>query len=205
MIKAVRRAKLFVFLRLHRHELVRDRGPGLAVFCKASALKESLTLTSSPTESCSRRTCRARCQGCTETSMTARGSFPASARRPAGFPGRGGRGRAGAVMAGLAVRESGRTGGTGAGRPHVRRWVLGPGNPGPGLGRWAPRPVTRTGRSGRACSVRWWSFDDPDLTAGRGCGGDALVAGEQGRSGHLGQGYVGGVVGGEVLAQFPNA
>jgi hypothetical protein len=32
--------------------------------------------------------------------------FPASARCPAGFPGRGGRGRAGAVMAGLAVRES---------------------------------------------------------------------------------------------------
>jgi anti-sigma regulatory factor (Ser/Thr protein kinase) len=32
--------------------------------------------------------------------------FPASARCPAGFPGQGGRGRAGAVMAGLAVRET---------------------------------------------------------------------------------------------------
>jgi hypothetical protein len=50
---------------------------------------------------------------------------------------------------------------------------------------------------------RWWSFDDADLAAGRGYGGDALVAGEQGRSGHLG--YIGGVAGGEVLAQFPDA
>jgi DNA-binding transcriptional LysR family regulator len=33
-------------------------------------------------------------------------AFPASARCPAGFPGRGGRGRAGAVMARVAVRES---------------------------------------------------------------------------------------------------
>ena len=32
--------------------------------------------------------------------------FPASARCPAGFRGRGGRGRAGAVMARVAVRES---------------------------------------------------------------------------------------------------
>jgi len=49
---------------------------------------------------------------------------PASARCPAGFPGRGGRERAGAVMGAAAVRESvtlaGRAGGAGAGRPRVR-------------------------------------------------------------------------------------
>src|ERR1700679_1953379 len=53
-------------------------------------------------------------------------------RCPAGFPGQGGRGRAGAVMAGLAVRESvtlaGRAERTRAARAFVSE-VLGPGHP----------------------------------------------------------------------------
>jgi anti-sigma regulatory factor (Ser/Thr protein kinase) len=57
--------------------------------------------------------------------------FPASARCPAGFPGRGGRGRAGAVMARVAVRESvtlaGRAERARAARAFVRE-VLGPGH-----------------------------------------------------------------------------
>ena len=57
---------------------------------------------------------------------------PASARCPAGFPGRGGRGRAGAVMAGAAVRESvtlaGRAERARAARAFVSE-VLGPGHP----------------------------------------------------------------------------
>lgn len=56
----------------------------------------------------------------------------ASARCPAGFPGRGGRGRAGAVMAGLAVWESVTVAGR-AERARVARAfvgaVLGPGHP----------------------------------------------------------------------------
>jgi anti-sigma regulatory factor (Ser/Thr protein kinase) len=58
--------------------------------------------------------------------------FPASARRPAGFPGRGGRGRAGAVMTGLAIRESVTLAGR-AERARLARAfigsVLGPGHP----------------------------------------------------------------------------
>jgi anti-sigma regulatory factor (Ser/Thr protein kinase) len=58
--------------------------------------------------------------------------FPASARCPAGFPGRGGRGRAGAVMARVAVRESvtlaGRAERARAARAFVSE-VLGPGHP----------------------------------------------------------------------------
>ncbi len=57
---------------------------------------------------------------------------PASARGPAGFPGRGGRGRAGAVMARVAVRESvtlaGRAERARAARAFVGA-VLGPGHP----------------------------------------------------------------------------
>ncbi len=57
---------------------------------------------------------------------------PASARCPAGFPGRGGRGRAGAVMARVAVRESvtlaGRAERARAARAFVSE-VLGPGHP----------------------------------------------------------------------------
>jgi len=58
--------------------------------------------------------------------------FPASARCPAGFPGRGGRGRAGAVMTKAAVRESVTLAGR-AERARVARAfaseVLGPGHP----------------------------------------------------------------------------
>jgi len=57
---------------------------------------------------------------------------PASARCPAGFPGRGGRGRAGAVMARAAVRESVTLAGR-AERARIARefveGVLGPGHP----------------------------------------------------------------------------
>jgi anti-sigma regulatory factor (Ser/Thr protein kinase) len=57
---------------------------------------------------------------------------PASARGPAGFPGRGGRGRAGAVMARVAVRESvtlaGRAERARAAGPFVSE-VLGSGHP----------------------------------------------------------------------------
>ena len=57
---------------------------------------------------------------------------PASARCPAGFPGRGGRGRAGAVMARRAVRESvtlaGRAERARAARAFVSA-ILGPGHP----------------------------------------------------------------------------
>jgi hypothetical protein len=73
----------------------------------------------------------ARCAGLTfaaELSV----HVPASARCPAGFPGRGGRGRAGAVMAGLPVRESvtlaGRAERARAARTFVSE-VLGPGHP----------------------------------------------------------------------------
>jgi hypothetical protein len=58
--------------------------------------------------------------------------FPASARCPAGYPGRGGRGRAGAVTARVAVRESvtlaGRAERARAARAFVSE-VLGPGHP----------------------------------------------------------------------------
>jgi len=73
----------------------------------------------------------ARCAGLTfaaEVSV----HVPASARCPAGFPGRGGRGRAGAVMARVAVRESvtlaGRAERARAARAFVSE-VLGPGHP----------------------------------------------------------------------------
>ena len=57
---------------------------------------------------------------------------PASARCPAGFPGWGGRGRAGAVMAGVAVRESVTLAGRAERARAARRFVdevLGPGHP----------------------------------------------------------------------------
>jgi len=57
---------------------------------------------------------------------------PASARCPAGFPGRGGRGRAGAVMARVAVRESVTLAGRAERARAARRFVgevLGPGHP----------------------------------------------------------------------------
>jgi anti-sigma regulatory factor (Ser/Thr protein kinase) len=58
--------------------------------------------------------------------------FPASARCPAGFPGRGGRGRADTVMARAVVRESvtlaGRAERTRAARAFVSA-ILGPGHP----------------------------------------------------------------------------
>ena len=73
----------------------------------------------------------ARCAGLTfaaELSV----HVPASARCPAGFPGRGGRGRAGAVMARVAVRETvtlaGRAERARAARAFVAE-VLGPGHP----------------------------------------------------------------------------
>jgi hypothetical protein len=73
----------------------------------------------------------ARCAGLTfaaELSV----HVPASARCPAGFPGRGGRGRAGAVMARVAVRESvtlaGRAERARAARAFVSE-ILGPGHP----------------------------------------------------------------------------
>jgi anti-sigma regulatory factor (Ser/Thr protein kinase) len=58
--------------------------------------------------------------------------FPASARCPAGFPGRGGRGRADTVMASAAVRESVTLAGRAERARLVRRFVegvLGPGHP----------------------------------------------------------------------------
>ena len=73
----------------------------------------------------------ARCAGLTfaaELSV----HVPASARCPAGFPGRGGRGRAGAVMARAAVRESVTLAGRAERARAARRFVgevLGPGHP----------------------------------------------------------------------------
>jgi anti-sigma regulatory factor (Ser/Thr protein kinase) len=58
--------------------------------------------------------------------------FPASARCPAGFPGRSGRGRAGAVMARAAIRESVTLAGRAERARAVRSFVsevLGPGHP----------------------------------------------------------------------------
>ena len=80
-------------------------------------------------------------------------AFPCVRPLPGRFPGRGGRGRAGAVMAGLAVRESVTLAGRADGGSRRRGAPGGTGSPATGRPARGERPLVRSPSRGRDCPL----------------------------------------------------